>query len=60
MAGASPATTIHGQRPFQRRIIVAGLAGVMPPPLRGLNVPSGITDIYLCRSHLRRLDHLQA
>src|SRR5713226_2283694 len=36
MAGASPGpsihrgpTTIHGQRPFQRRIVVAPLAGAM-------------------------------
>src|SRR6266487_6270958 len=31
MAGASPATTIRGQRLFQRGIVVAPLAGAMPP-----------------------------
>src|SRR6266566_2859958 len=31
MAGASPATTIRAQRLFQRGIVVAPLAGAMPP-----------------------------
>jgi hypothetical protein len=31
MAGASPATTIDGQKLSQRRIVVAPLAGAMKP-----------------------------
>jgi hypothetical protein len=30
MTGASPVTTIYGQGPSQRRIVVTPLAGVMP------------------------------
>jgi len=32
MTGASPVTTIYGQRPSQRRIVVAPLAGAMEKP----------------------------